>query len=1810
MKNTFTKFISRVLLILCFLFTGYNGFAQYTVNTITSGNGLYTAMAKDQSNNIYVVRNASGDNYEVVKFLGGDPAVSTVLITGLNAGSGNSIYPWGLAVNSVGDVFVTNSNQDVGWQIIKWRAATSTFAVIHTGNYYSSLAIDHSDNLLSIEYDIVSNNYQVWKYPAGMESTTGSLVYNGIVYPAGSYSFPWGLSVDSHNDIYFLGFLETNGGSLNKLSYPAYNSLTTLGTNRSFTSLTIDANDNLYTSEGTSPSAAQVVKYTYPVAVNATGTVIYSGLGSGAINYPWGLAVNSTGRIFANDGAAAGTGRVLRLDPPVSLVNSVTRLNGSPSNASTVNYAVTFNRTVTGVTASTFSLTTTSITGASIAGVSGSGANYVITVNTGTGDGTIRLDVNGTGVSPAVDNVPYITGAVYTIDRTAPTGSIVINSGATLTGVASVTLTLAATDANPGTRMQFSNDGSTYSALETLAGSKTGWPLSAGDGLKTVYVQYADAAGNVKNYSATITLDQTAPNTTIVSGQANPTNSSSATFTFTSTEAGNAFQYSLDGGSYTGATSLFTIVGLPEGSHTLSVRAIDPAGNTDATPEPYAWTVDQTAPTVTSVSGPANGYYKAGTSMKFVVKYSENVQVGTVGGIPYLNVILNSGTVRAYVTGVANNNVTFTYVVQAGDADMNGPVAGTLQPNGGYIQDMAGNTSSVTLQNVADLTGVFVNTTHPTVVISKNDPALVNHAVTVTATFSEAVTGFTTGDFSVVNATVTNPTTSDNITFTVSIVPIADGAVRVILPAASAVNIGGNDNSASDTLRFTYDATAPAIINVENPYDSIYIDKEMIDITVSYNENIVLDTTGGKPYLNLTIGTTVVRADLLSCNGGQLTFRYTVQMGDNDADAITADAIVLNGATMKDAAGNNAITLNGVGMSTIVYVNTVHPSVVVASTAPSYVTTAYTATITFSEESYGLQLNELAATNATLSDLQTNDNIIFTVLVTPVTNGTVTLSVPEDVAYYAHAGNTASNTLSRIYDIAAPVVSSVAVPANGYYQSGTNLNFGVQFNEKIIIDSSGGKPSLNVTIGSTLVQATLRGATTTTLNFGYTVIDGNLDMDGIAVGTLNLNGSTVKDSATNNAVLTLNNTGNTTGVFVNTVHPSVVVSTPVSLPVNGAFTATFTFSEAVTGFIASDITSNGTASNLQTTDNITYTALITPITDGIVKVTVPAAVAVNIGNNDNSASDTLRILYDGTAPEVTSVDVPADAYYKGGQTLDFTVHFNETVWVHTTGGTPYLNVVIGTETVKALYNSANGKFTYTVQSGQMDLDGIAVGTLELNGGTITDTVYNNAVLTLNSVASTTGILVNTATPSVVISTTAAARINTSFDVKLVFSEAVTGLLATDLSVTNGTAGNLQTTDNITYTATVTPVTDGTVEVSLPVDQAVNMGDNGNAASNTIGRLYDITAPVINAGLAFSTSERSPAGTLVGTVTAIETAGTLQNWTITSDESGGAFSIDNSGKIQVADATILGTHANTTVHLTFTVSDGLNISTTESVAITVKFVNQAPVLDTIASSVMCINTDEHTVQLTGASATETDQTYSFSIMADQSYFDALAVSATGLVTYKLKAGVAGTATITVTIKDDGGTSNGGIDSLRRSFTVTANSLPVVIVNSDSNNSAIISRGDIIHLTATGGESYSWSPAAGIISGQQSDILEARPMEFTLYVVTATSAAGCKDSASFGVNVVEDFKVDAVNIMSPNGDGKNDKWVIQNIDSYPNNEVKIFDRTGRMVYSRRNYNNEWDATMNGSPLAEGTYYYILTFGGGKTAKGFITIIRDRN
>src|SRR5205823_5883942 len=149
-----------------------------------------------------------------------------------------------------------------------------------------------------------------------------------------------------------------------------------------------------------------------------------------------GTGASGTLRLDVNNGASISDsvgnalasgftgGQSYTIDRNAPTVSSVTRTDPSPTNLASVHYTVTFSQSVTGVDTTDFALTTTGVTGASVSGVTGSGTTRTVTVNSGSGDGTIRLDVQNDGTIKSGTNVPlsapFTAGDVYTIDKTAP----------------------------------------------------------------------------------------------------------------------------------------------------------------------------------------------------------------------------------------------------------------------------------------------------------------------------------------------------------------------------------------------------------------------------------------------------------------------------------------------------------------------------------------------------------------------------------------------------------------------------------------------------------------------------------------------------------------------------------------------------------------------------------------------------------------------------------------------------------------------------------------------------------------------------------------------------------------------------------------------------------------------------------------------------------------------------------------------------------------------------------------------------------------------------------------------------------------------------------------------------------------------------------------------------------------------------------------------------------------------------------------------------------------------------------------------
>jgi hypothetical protein len=119
-------------------------------------------------------------------------------------------------------------------------------------------------------------------------------------------------------------------------------------------------------------------------------------------------------------------------------------------------------------------------------------------------------------------NQETVKTQTYTLDTLAPTGTVIINAGAAYTKTTSASLRLTCSDNNICSQMQFSNDfGATWSTAATYTLTKT-WTMTTGDGEKTVYARFKDAAGNWSApVSDTIIYDKTVPTNGTVTATAN-----------------------------------------------------------------------------------------------------------------------------------------------------------------------------------------------------------------------------------------------------------------------------------------------------------------------------------------------------------------------------------------------------------------------------------------------------------------------------------------------------------------------------------------------------------------------------------------------------------------------------------------------------------------------------------------------------------------------------------------------------------------------------------------------------------------------------------------------------------------------------------------------------------------------------------------------------------------------------------------------------------------------------------------------------------------------------------------------------------------------------------------------------------------------------------------------------------------------------------------------------------------------------------------------------------------------------------------
>lgn len=186
---------------------------------------------------------------------------------------------------------------------------------------------------------------------------------------------------------------------------------------------------------------------------------------------------------------------------------------------------------------------------------------------------------------------------------------------------------------------------------------------------------------------------------------------------------------------------------------------------------------------------------------------------------------------------------------------------------------------------------------------------------------------------------------------------------------------------------------------------------------------------------------------------------------------------------------------------------------------------------------------------------------------------------------------------------------------------------------------------------------------------------------------------------------------------------------------------------AVTGTSAADFTvTSAPAGTVAPGNSTTFSVAFNPNGTGL------RSAEISILNSDWDESPYNFAIQGVGTTIVSSVSVPASATYAAGQNLDFTVNFSGAVIVNTGAGTPWMDITVGSQHVRAYYVSGNGTaaltFRYTAQSGDFDADGISVGSISLNLGTIRDIMGYDADPSLNNIGNTTEVKIDAVAPGI------------------------------------------------------------------------------------------------------------------------------------------------------------------------------------------------------------------------------------------------------------------------------------------------------------------------------------------------------------------------------------------------------------------------------------------------------------------------------
>ncbi len=563
------------------------------------------------------------------------------------------------------------------------------------------------------------------------------------------------------------------------------------------------------------------------------------------------------------------------------------------------------------------------------------------------------------------------------------------------------------------------------------------------------------------------------------------------------------------------------------------------------------------------------GRYGLGTVITLKVQFSERL---LVTGSPGL--VLGTGTIdrTALFTGLATTSLTndtliFTYTVQAGDssADLTQLSSNALSLNGGTIKDAAGNDAILTLaaSGASGSLGAF-----GAIVIDSRAPAGTLGSFATAPAYAAA----TTNPFGITNIGLwANPVIAD---------AEGDGDLDLFIGNGDGNIVYFKNTAALGASAPTYAAA------ITNPFD-------ITDIGSMANPAFVDADADGD--LDLFVGT---------ISGNTVYFENTAALGSTASAyaAATTNPFGITALrnyayvspTLADADGDGDLDLfiGDQDGNTTYFKNTA----ALGASAPAYAATIVnpfgitdvggSARPVFADGDgdgdldlfignadgnlvYFKNTASLGATAPAYAAATTNPFGITNV----GTNASPVLAdIDGDGDLDLFISNADGNTIVLLNTAATPFIAVASSSANGRYSTSDLITLSLQFSEAVLVT---GTPRLQLETGATDQFATYSsGSGTTTLSFSYTVQAGDsaANLDQLSTTALDLNGGTIKDTAGNNAILTLAAPGTAGSLATNAalVVNCATVTAVAASSANGSYgigsllTLTVQFSDPVT----------------------------------------------------------------------------------------------------------------------------------------------------------------------------------------------------------------------------------------------------------------------------------------------------------------------------------------------------------------------------------------------------------------------------------------------------------------------------------------------------------------------------------------------------------------------------------------------------------------------------------------------------------------------